>query len=214
MDQNLPLIAQLMQTTFALRRKEVINDDLPVGEILERWPALKVESQICAEFRRITNINLKNHFYAELDQHAPRLQSLFRKKAARTGKVAEVLDQLFSAYDLQEQVDIHVKRAVVLRALPAYLHDDDSRFLKLWDASESDETSISDIPVGLLLSGANAIDAVLFNPEKIAVVIEGNAVIEFPTLADAFVMLFALMYALHLSYPKDLANTFDLIQKS
>lgn len=45
-DKNLPLIAKLMQTTFALRRKEVINDDLPVGEILERWPALKVESQV------------------------------------------------------------------------------------------------------------------------------------------------------------------------
>lgn len=41
-DKNLPLIAKLMQTTFALRRKEVINDDLPVGEILERWPALKI----------------------------------------------------------------------------------------------------------------------------------------------------------------------------
>ncbi|XP_058478838.1 uncharacterized protein LOC131455305 [Solea solea] len=212
-DQNLPLIANLMQTTFALRRKEVINDDLLVGEILERWPALKLESQICAEFHRITNINLKNHFYAELDRHAPRLLSLFRKKAARTGKVAEVLDQLFSAYDLQEQVDIHIKCAAVLRALPAYLHDDDSRFLKLWDTSESDEPNISDVPVGLLLSGANATDALFFNPEKIDIVIEGNVVIKFPTLAEAFVMLFSLMYAMHLSYPKYLANTFDFIQK-
>uniref|UniRef100_A0A8D3CDV8 Uncharacterized protein n=1 Tax=Scophthalmus maximus TaxID=52904 RepID=A0A8D3CDV8_SCOMX len=41
-DKNLTLIAKLMQTTFALRRKEVINEDLPVGEILERWPALKI----------------------------------------------------------------------------------------------------------------------------------------------------------------------------
>ena len=57
--------------------------------------------QICSEFHRITNINLKNHFYAELDRHAPRLQSLFRKRAARIGKAAEALDQLFSAYDLQ-----------------------------------------------------------------------------------------------------------------
>lgn len=47
------------------------------------------------------NVNLKNLFYAELDQHAPHLQSLFRKKAARTRKVAETLDQLFSTYDLQ-----------------------------------------------------------------------------------------------------------------
>lgn len=57
--------------------------------------------QICSEFHKITNVNLKNHFYAVLDQHAPRLQSLFRMKAARTGKVSEVLSQLFRIYDLQ-----------------------------------------------------------------------------------------------------------------
>ena len=43
--------------------------------------------------------------------------------------------------------------------------------------------------------------------------LEGNIVVEFSTLAEAFVMLFALMYTLHLSYPKDLANTFDFTQK-
>uniref|UniRef100_A0A3Q3G285 Uncharacterized protein n=1 Tax=Labrus bergylta TaxID=56723 RepID=A0A3Q3G285_9LABR len=119
--QRLQIVDELMQTTFSLRRKEVINDDLPVGEILE--------------FHRITNINLKNHFYSELDRHVPRLQSLFRKKAARTGKVSEVLDQLFNTYDRQV-IDVNVLRAAVLRALPTYLHEDDSGFLKLWDVSQ------------------------------------------------------------------------------
>ena len=45
-DKNLPFIEKLMQTTFALRRHEIIKDELPVGEILERWPALKMESQV------------------------------------------------------------------------------------------------------------------------------------------------------------------------
>ncbi len=119
--------------------------------------------------------------YAELDRHVP----VFREKAARTEKVAEVLDQVFSTYDLQaswlcffyatvefglsllelsslllviyhivwlcylaskakqkyvltlkEQVDAHVRRAAVPHALPAYLHEDDSGFLKLWDVSQ------------------------------------------------------------------------------
>ncbi|CAL8319891.1 unnamed protein product [Lota lota] len=202
-----------MQTTFALRRKEVINDDLPVGEILERWPALKMESQVCAEFHRIANLNLKNHFIAELDRHAHRLQSLFRRRAARTGKVANILGQLFRAYDLQEQVDVHVRRAAVLRALPANLNEDDSGFLKLWDEAQSDEPNIDDVPVGLLLISANSTDATLFCPDRTAVVLEGNIVIDFPTMAEAFVMLFALICAQHLSYPKDMANTFDFIQK-
>ncbi|XP_033973105.1 uncharacterized protein LOC117472060 [Trematomus bernacchii] len=202
-----------MQTTFALRRNEIINDELPVGEILERWPALKMESQICAEFHRITNLNLKNHFYAELDRHAPRLQSLFRKKAASKGKVAEVLIQLFVSYDLQEQGDVYVRRAAVLRALPAYLHEDDSTFLRLWHVEQSDDADIEDIAVGLLMISARSTDTTLFCPERIAVVIEGNRVIELPTLADTFILLFALTFALHLSYPKDLANTFDFTQK-
>lgn len=45
-DKNLVLITKLMDTTFALRRKEVVCNELPVNEILERWPALKLESQV------------------------------------------------------------------------------------------------------------------------------------------------------------------------
>ncbi|XP_044194551.1 uncharacterized protein LOC122971866 isoform X1 [Thunnus albacares] len=209
-DKNLSLIGKLMQTTFALRRNEIVSDDPPVDEILERWPALKMESQICAEFHRISNINLKNCFYAELDRHAPRLQRLFRRKAARTGKAAEVLSRIFQMYDLQEQVEVHVRRAAVLRALPAYLHDDDSGFLKQWDVAQS-EPDIGDLPVGLLISATS--DAMYLCPEKVAVVLEGKTVIDFPTFADAFVVLFALIYALHLNYPKDMANTFDFTQK-
>ncbi|XP_034061053.1 uncharacterized protein LOC117539132 [Gymnodraco acuticeps] len=178
-----------MQTTFALRRNEIINDELPVGEILERWPALKMESQISI------------------------LQSLFRKKAASKGKEAEVLNQLFASYDLQEQGDVHVLRAAVLRALPAYLHEDDSTFLRLWHVEQSDDPDTEGIAVGLLMISARSTDTTLFCPERIAVVIEGNGVMELPTLADAFILLFALTFALHLSYPKDLANTFDFTQK-
>lgn len=56
--------------------------------------------------------------------------------------------------------------------------------------------NIDDITVGLLLISDRFTDATFFCPEKIAVVIK------FPTLADAFIVLFALMYALHLSYTK------------
>lgn len=79
--------------------------------------------------------------------------------------------------------------------------------------AQSDEPDIDGIPVGLLLISANSTDATFFCSERIAVVLEGNIVIEFPTFADAFVVLFALIYALHLSYPKALANTFDFTQK-
>lgn len=56
--------------------------------------------QIYAEFHRISNFNLKSTSAAVLHRHAPHLKSLFRKKAARTGKVDEVLGQLSRIYDL------------------------------------------------------------------------------------------------------------------
>ncbi|KAK5888956.1 hypothetical protein CesoFtcFv8_015004 [Champsocephalus esox] len=61
--------------------------------------------------------------------------------------------------------------------------------------------------------GARSTDTTLFCPESTTVVIEGNGVIQLPTLAAAFILLFALTFALHLSYPKDLVNTFDFTQK-
>ncbi|KAL7826779.1 hypothetical protein AOLI_G00319880 [Acnodon oligacanthus] len=79
--------------------------------------------------------------------------------------------------------------------------------------TQSDEPDISDMSVGLLSISNSSTDATFFCPERTAVVLEGNMVIELSTLADTFVMLFALMYALHLSYPKELANTFDFTQK-
>ncbi|KAK1883117.1 General transcription and DNA repair factor IIH helicase subunit XPD, partial [Dissostichus eleginoides] len=78
---------------------------------------------------------------------------------------------------------------------------------------QSDDPDIEDIAVGLLMISARSTDTTLFCPERIAVVIEGNRVIELPTLADAFILLFALTFALHLSYPKDLANTLNFTQK-
>uniref|UniRef100_A0A3Q3KYI4 PB1 domain-containing protein n=1 Tax=Mastacembelus armatus TaxID=205130 RepID=A0A3Q3KYI4_9TELE len=176
-EKNLPLITKLMQMTFALQRKEIVSDDLPVEEILERWATLTYTLfvQICAEFHRITNMNLKNHFYAVLDQHSPRLQSLLRKKAARSGKVAEALNHLIICSGFMTfQVTL---------------------LCYCLQMVETDEPNTDDIPVGLLSisTTTSATDVTFFVPERTGVVLEGNIVIECTTLADAFVTHFALI---------------------
>ncbi|KAL4008010.1 hypothetical protein ACER0C_001862 [Sarotherodon galilaeus] len=206
-EKNPVLITKLMHTTLALRCKEIINDDLPVCQILDCWPTLKSQSQ---DYKPPP----ENHFYAVLNQHAPRLQSLFRRKAACTGNLSDVLSQLFRSYNLQQQADIHAQRAGVLHALPAYLYEDTSTFIKTWDMMHTDRPDISEVPLGLLLIRANSSDATFFCPEKTAVLVEGNMIIDFTTLADVFLVIFGPTYALHLSYPKCLANIFDFIQKA
>ena len=45
-DRNLQSIEKLMQTTFALRRQEIVQGDPLVKDFLERWPSLRVQSQV------------------------------------------------------------------------------------------------------------------------------------------------------------------------
>ncbi|KAF4116263.1 hypothetical protein G5714_003752 [Onychostoma macrolepis] len=90
-----------------LRRNEIITSPSPVKEILGRWPALRLKSQVCAEFQRITNQNLTNTFYAELDRHSFRLMTLYRQRAAKTGKTADALAEFLRGHDLKDQHDVH-----------------------------------------------------------------------------------------------------------
>ncbi|XP_056099457.1 uncharacterized protein LOC130105545 [Rhinichthys klamathensis goyatoka] len=216
-ERSLGLIEKLMQSTFALRRKQIVvdNPSQPVKEFLEKWPALRLESQIAAEFHRITNISLKNKFYAELDNHTPRLIAVYRQKAARTGKAAEALRSIFSAFDLVDHYDIDNRRTAALRALPVYLREDDSVFFKMWNTEEVDEPDIADSAVALVsMVNGDSTSTVQFDPARIAIVLEGDIVLrDISRLADAFLLMFGLIYALHLNYPKELTHTFNFIQK-
>ncbi|KAJ8347600.1 hypothetical protein SKAU_G00261890 [Synaphobranchus kaupii] len=56
---------------------------------------------VFAEFHRINNVNLRTQFYKELDRHTPKLITLCREKATKTGKIAEELCEIMRIYDLQ-----------------------------------------------------------------------------------------------------------------
>lgn len=45
-EKNLPLIRKMMQTTFALRRQTIVKSCPPVNELMDLWPALKIESEV------------------------------------------------------------------------------------------------------------------------------------------------------------------------
>ncbi|XP_062847746.1 uncharacterized protein LOC134310155 [Trichomycterus rosablanca] len=207
MEINQMFIEKCMQTTFALRRQEIVKGDLLVKDLLIRWPALQTESQVFAEFHRITNVNLRNTFYAEFDRHTPTLIGLYRQKASRTGKIAESLQKILRAYDIQEEQDIHVRRILSLRALSIYLREDDSDLFK--SCNQDGEPDVSECPLALLTASED-----IFTPGDVSVVVEGNIVMsEIPKMLDAFLLLFGLIYVFNIEYPKKLENTFTFIQK-
>lgn len=45
-DKNLPLIRKMMETTFPLRRQTIVMSCPPVNELMDLWPALKIESEV------------------------------------------------------------------------------------------------------------------------------------------------------------------------
>ncbi|KAI9536036.1 hypothetical protein NQZ68_038097 [Dissostichus eleginoides] len=169
-----------------------------------------IPHMVCAEFHRITNVNLRNQFFSELDRHTLRLIALYRQKAARTGKVSEALREILRICDLQ---DVHMKCNAALRALPLYLREEDPQFFKSW--SEMDRPDITNTPVAIVSMVTEGTPSqVDLSPASTAILVEGGFVISnIPRMADSFALLFGLMYVLHLDYPKKLINTFTFIQK-
>ncbi|KAA8595369.1 hypothetical protein FQN60_012504 [Etheostoma spectabile] len=84
----------------------------------------------CTSALCIPNVNLRNQFFAVLDQHRT---ALYGQKAARTGKISEALRDILKIYDLQAVRDVNMKRALALRALPVYMREEDPQFFKTWN---------------------------------------------------------------------------------
>lgn len=98
-----------MEKTFAYRRREVIEDMPFIAEFKNRWPALFSESQLNAEFTRITTIPLLSTFMAQLDHYSSQLMKVFKKKGGAAGRS---INQIMAAMD--QDVDFAGLEKVVL----------------------------------------------------------------------------------------------------
>ncbi|KAK1891044.1 UPF0237 protein NMA1909 [Dissostichus eleginoides] len=79
-------IKDLMCRTFAHRRHDVINLQMSIEDIKDRWPVLFDVSQVSAEFQRITTLNLEPKFMSMLDFYSPKLLSMFQGKKGAVGE--------------------------------------------------------------------------------------------------------------------------------
>lgn len=78
-----------------------------------------------------------------------------------------------------------------------------------------DEPDLVDASVALLttVSDDATPSPVCYHPVRVSVILEGDVIVNLSRLPDAFLVMFGLIYALHLSYPKGLSNTFEFTQK-
>ncbi|CAB1454338.1 unnamed protein product [Pleuronectes platessa] len=203
-------VKQMMDLTFALRRKEVVDSEPAITTMMERWPALFTEDQIYMEFRRIVGKDLKKEFFDGIDQHSPRLVEIFRCKR---GIIGQQLTQLSQETKTTEPTDI---RTMMLRGLPILLQDNPNDFFKACFDSDDDD-SYQHIDIGILLveqEGAMLSSSMHLYPASLKIIIEGKVVMgNIEDLPRAVCLLFGLAYALHLNYPKSMKHTFQFIQQ-
>uniref|UniRef100_A0AAV2J993 Uncharacterized protein n=1 Tax=Knipowitschia caucasica TaxID=637954 RepID=A0AAV2J993_KNICA len=112
------IVDELMENTYSLRRKEIVQDEPLVADVQKRWPALFFVRQLEYEFARLTAVNLRETLITGIDKYLDRFLELFRAKRAIPG-LSSLLRQLENSDN-----STHFKRAILLLGLPHFLRDD------------------------------------------------------------------------------------------
>ncbi|KAI7793899.1 hypothetical protein IRJ41_005945 [Triplophysa rosa] len=197
---NMAFVDSKMELTLSLRRKEIVEEEHLVTDILKQWPALFLEDQICAEFYRITQTNLKSTFFSYLDEYAPRMIKLYRVRGgAHEDDMKTLLDQL----DNQTSDVLAYRKATALKGLPLFLREKSEYFLK---------TCL----IGILTIVEDDVATIHSNTNVrcLSLVLEEHIVLDnVRDLPTAMALLFGLIYALNMNYPKELKYTFEMIQR-
>lgn len=209
--KDMPLIKQKMDLTFSLRRKEIVELQPLVMEVQLRWPALFLEDEICAEFKRITTKDLMETLMTALDTYSTRLIRLFR---TRKQAFSKEMDRLLQRFDDQVSNIVQHRRTISLEGLPIFVRDSENKLFVTCVDTDPVESSIKGVKVGILTVleddvGPASVPTVV----NIAVVLEEDIILaDLPDLPTAFAYLFGLLYGLNMEFPKDLKYTFETVQ--
>ncbi|KAK3510756.1 hypothetical protein QTP70_021343 [Hemibagrus guttatus] len=139
----------------------------------------KFVGMVCAEFRRITGVDLKIAFMSSLNKHSNNLIKIYR---AKTKDLADEMKLILDSFDEQDTDEEE-----------AYVRGVKLCILEVME----DDISTSEKPTCV----------------NRGIIVEGTLVMEdIPDFPTAFMVLFGLLYALKISYPKGLKYTFEAVQ--
>ncbi|XP_034562508.1 uncharacterized protein LOC117829078 [Notolabrus celidotus] len=202
---NRETIRAKMNTTFALRRQEVICDAPMISNVQERWPALFDAAEINAEFKRITTMPLQSRFLSQLDLLSESLLRVFAKRSGEQGKKLKDIAAMMTD-------DIDAGRESSIKGLCIYLNENpDILVQEYMDMTEATALSaIEKTTVGIYVTRETPGN----DFPDVGIIIEGVVVLQdLDNVALATAMLFGLFYSLNMSYPSQLRYTFEVIQK-
>ncbi|XP_042626484.1 uncharacterized protein LOC109101856 [Cyprinus carpio] len=194
---NEQTLRRLMDLSFALRRQEVVK-----------------ESPLIVDFMGLCMFLFQECELFLLDEHTPSLLRIFAKRGGAQGQRIRKL-----LVPLTQCACINVKRECFLKALFVYLNEDPDNLIKEYmdvDFSNA-ETAFKEMVMGVFVircDGGEGCEGCEDEPADVGVVLEGVTALEgLGNVTNGVALLIGLIYALNLSYPKELRYTFELLQK-
>ncbi|TKS65908.1 hypothetical protein D9C73_028117 [Collichthys lucidus] len=148
-----------------------------------------------AEFVRITTCPLVSKFHAQLDQHTSQLIKVFMKKGGSAGtNISRILAPI------TQNETVEKRRECILRA--PYVKDTDGAAV---------QREIEQLTSGIYSIKVEGGD-VTTPPADVGIVIEGVEVLQdLRDVASACALLMGVIYAMNLSYPKELKTLFEVL---
>ncbi|KAI7790587.1 hypothetical protein IRJ41_011391 [Triplophysa rosa] len=204
---NEVVIKAKMEKTFSYRRQQIVEQRPMIEEFKNQWPALFQQSEVNAEFMRITTKPLQSTFLSELDRFSDKLMQILQSRGGVKGQKIKNAMMITDSCD-----NINIKRECILKVLILYLNEDPDSFFKDYVASaiEDAEKGIANTVMGIYTIRGDGST----KRDDVGIVIEGIKVMSnLDCVILAFIMLNGLIYALDLSFPDNLKNTYEFIQK-
>ncbi|KAI3365190.1 hypothetical protein L3Q82_010285 [Scortum barcoo] len=168
-----------------------------------------MSKKLYSEFHRITNQHLPFSFFSALDKHTPKLLQLYKKR--RTGHFGEKIAEVLMAYEAQDKNNITAGRTAVLAGLLLYLKEDSSEVFRI--CKDEFEVTQEGAVALVAVAGEEKVPAgVPYEAHHVSIILEDQVVMAHRSWLDALVILFGLIYALHLNYPEKLSGFFEFIQ--
>ncbi|CAM4549287.1 unnamed protein product [Leuciscus chuanchicus] len=177
-NKDMEFIRQKMDITFSLRRMEIVEMEPMVSEVLERWPGLFLEEQICQEFTRVTTKDLTGTFKAALEMFNPHLLKLYH---ARKGAFSREMETLLEMLDKQTSDITSHRRQAAVEGLPIFLWENTEKLFSRCLATDADDKQMKGIKMG-----------------------ETIVLKDIPDTPTALAYIFGLLYALNMEFPKDI----------
>ncbi|KAK9963491.1 hypothetical protein ABG768_006673 [Culter alburnus] len=146
---------------------------------------------------------------AALNKYSNCLIKMYRAKSKDLG---DEMKMILDHFDEQTTDIVSHRYSTALRGLPLYLRERDA-ISKTCVDTDLEETYTRGVKLGILKVMEDNLSQATKRCQNLAIILEETVVVEdLPDFPTAFMVLFGLLYALNIEYPKGLKYTFEAVQ--